>query len=67
MTVFALAKWGAGTKSHKWELRERRDRTFVICAVRKVLSSFTAARGPLSPLGNVKGICKLLRYSANIV
>ena len=29
--------------------------TFVINAVQTRLSSFTAPRGPLSPLGNVKG------------
>ena len=38
----------------------------VVRAVKTPLSSFTAPRGPLSPLGNANGICKLLRYSANI-
>ena len=31
-----------------------------------MFSSFTAPRGPLSPLGNAEGACKLLGYSANI-
>ena len=53
--MFAQTKRGAGAKPHRWKLKRKSNGTFINRAVRTVLSSFTAPRGPLSPLGNVKG------------
>jgi len=45
----------------------QKESTLVDHAVQTVLSSFTAPRGPLSPLGDARGVCELLRCAANIV
>jgi len=41
--------------------------TLVDYAVQTLLSSFTAPRGPLSPLGNAKGLAITANYSAKII
>ena len=41
--------------------------TLIISAVQTVFSSFTAPRGPLSPLGNAKGLAKTANYSAKMI
>ena len=41
--------------------------TLAVCTVQKVLSSTTAARGPPSPLGNVKGCSAQIKLLQRIL
>jgi len=45
----------------------QKESTLVDHAVQTVLSSFTAPRGPLSPLGNADGKALIANYSAKMI